>query len=446
MATNRSSGISGGKTSKMKYVSSLFKLIFVFAVAACFSATVFAQSGPRQEKLLNGLKVLMWNDAGAGKVSLKLRIHSGSAFDPQGKEGVMRLLAEDIFPNAEAREFFRDDLGGGLSIKATYDYIEIDASAKPSEFLNMLETVANAVSNISIDKEVTAKLKNEQLDRIKQLEGDPAYIADITAAKQLLGTFPYGRPKDGTIDSVKNIDFADLIDAKERFLTADNATVAISGTFDSNVAYRAIRRYFGSWLKADKKVPSTFRQPDPPSLTMKVVDSPVAFTSEFRIARRGLARNDADYYASQILEKILMKRFRSGNPNAFVRNEYHVLPGIFIIGSSTKLQPLGNSEGNVGRPNTDDDWDSHLQTPVTKEEFEAARREVTDAAARQDLGDLWLDVDTFKLVSAKADADKLASVTSADVQRVFDRMVKEPAAYVNVFAREKKLADISEKH
>jgi zinc protease len=430
----------------MKHVPSLCKLIFILAVTAVITAPLFAQSGPRQEKLLNGLKVLMWNDPGAGKVSLKLRIHSGSAFDPQGKEGVMRLLAEDIFPNAETREFFRDDLGGGLDITTTYDYIEIGASSKPSEFLNMLETVANAVSNISIDKEITAKLKNEQLERIKQLEGDPAYIADMTAAKQLLGTFPYGRPKDGTADSVKNIDFADLIDARDRFLTADNATVAISGAFDSNIAYRAIRRYFGSWLKADKRVPSTFRQPDPPSLTMKVVDSPVPFTSEFRIVRRGLARNDADHYAALILEKILMKRFRAGNPDAFVRYEYHVLPGIFTIGSSTKLQPLGSGEGNVGRPNTDDDWDSHLQGAVTKEEFDAARREVMSDAARQDTAALWLDVDTFKLASAKADTDRISAVTSADVQRVFDRLVKEPAAYVSVFARGKAPADTSEKH
>jgi hypothetical protein len=50
------------------------------------------------------------------KVTLKVRIHSGSSFDPQGREGVMKILAENIFPTPESRDFFKDDLGGSLEI------------------------------------------------------------------------------------------------------------------------------------------------------------------------------------------------------------------------------------------------------------------------------------------------------------------------------------------
>src|SRR5215813_3309979 len=149
---------------------------------------------PRQESLLNGLKLLMWRDATADKITLKVRINSGSAFDPQGKEGVMKLLAEDIFPTAETRDFFKEDLGGSLDIVSNYDYIQISTTAAPDQLLTLLETVSRAVSNPTIDKETTAKLRILQLERLKQLEKDPAYVADMAAAKRLLGTFPYGRP------------------------------------------------------------------------------------------------------------------------------------------------------------------------------------------------------------------------------------------------------------
>src|SRR4051794_41074422 len=83
--------------------NSLIRLSAVRAIVfAVFSLSILGQA-PRQEKLLNGLKVLMWNDDKADKVSLTVRVHSGSAFDPQGKEGVMKLLAQHLFPNKEAQ-------------------------------------------------------------------------------------------------------------------------------------------------------------------------------------------------------------------------------------------------------------------------------------------------------------------------------------------------------
>ena len=64
----------------------------------------------------------------------------------------MKLLTANIFPNAEIKEYFRDDLGGNLNIESNYDYIQVSASAKPDQLLTMLETVSTAVVNLPIDK------------------------------------------------------------------------------------------------------------------------------------------------------------------------------------------------------------------------------------------------------------------------------------------------------
>src|SRR3954470_20326053 len=69
---------------------------------------------PKKELLLNGLKVLMFPDAASDKVSVRIRVHSGSAFDPQGKEGLMQMLTSNFFPTEAAKEYFKDDLGGTL--------------------------------------------------------------------------------------------------------------------------------------------------------------------------------------------------------------------------------------------------------------------------------------------------------------------------------------------
>ena len=237
--------------SRSSFVAFFALISFQIAVQAIFAQTL----APKQEKLLNGLKILMWSDQKADKVSVKLRVHSGSAFDPQGKEGVMKMLSDNLFPNEAASDFFTEDLGGGLEIRTTYDYIQINASAKPESFLTMMETIATAVANPAIDKETTAKLRTALLEKISKVQADPAYVADRAIAARLFGTFPYGRPIYGTADSVQKIDYADLLDARQRFLTADNATIAITGNFDRSLALKALRRYFGSWLKSDKAGP-----------------------------------------------------------------------------------------------------------------------------------------------------------------------------------------------
>lgn len=386
---------------------------------------------PRQESLLNGLKILMWNVPNADKVGLKIRIHGGSAFDPQGKEGVMRLLAENIFPTPESRDFFKDDLGGSLEIVDNYDYIQINASASPGQFLPLLETIARAVSTPTIDKETTVKLRAEQVERIKQLEKDPAYVADMAAAKRLLGTFPYGRPVNGTTDSLARIDFADLIDARQRFLTADNATLAIYGNFDPDLAYKASRRYFGSWLKSDKRVPSTFKQPDPPPGGAQIIASPVPGNFEVRFVARGYSINDKDYAASNVLARIIENRLKEKVPaefrsNVHVRSEGRTLPGIIFIGMSGISSPDNTKiEGN-------EMVSAVIRSPITGAEFNAAKSAFVDEWNRRDAVDRWLDIDTYKMVAIGAQNQTVTNLTVADVQRVADILSAKDVAVVVV--------------
>ncbi|MCV5785569.1 hypothetical protein OFN20_32300, partial [Escherichia coli] len=71
----------------------------------------------------------------------------------------MAILAGTFFPNPGAADFFREDLGGSLEISTTYDFIQITASSRPEEFLTLIESIANAVANPTIDKPTVETLK-----------------------------------------------------------------------------------------------------------------------------------------------------------------------------------------------------------------------------------------------------------------------------------------------
>jgi predicted Zn-dependent peptidase len=396
------------------------KIVFLLVFCAVSANLTFAQTviQPRQEKLLNGLKILIFPDAKAEKVSLRLRVHSGSAFDPKDKMGVMALLAESLFPDEQTKTFFREDLQGSLEVTSNYDYIQINASAKPDEFLTILETVATAVSNPPLTPENFTKVRDARLKKVEELQKNPAYLADMAVAKRLLGEFPYGRPADGTPESLKLIDRPDLIFAKERFFTSDNATLAISGNVKPDFAYMAARRLFGAWKKSDKLVPATFRQPDAPVSAILQTDSTDESRSHLRFAARGLARNDKDFWALKILTNALNKRDVKG-----FMHEARLLPGIFIFGApGDEIKIETGKEQFV--------FESLLTPPVKAEEFAAAKSEVLNEIIQKNPADHWLDVDTYKLASVKADLQAAQNVTPEDVQRVYEQLKKSPKATV----------------
>lgn len=402
---------------------------FSFAQTAKFSA-------PRQEKLLNGLKLLMWTEPAAQKATVKLRVNSGAAFDTQNKEGTMALLADILFPNDAAKDFFRDDLGGSLDVICNYDYIQINATGNAEQIITMLETLSNAVTKLQIDKETTAKVRAARIEKVKELEKNPAYVADQAVANRLFGSFPYGRSAEGTLESLQKIDFADLLLAKQRFLTADNATLAVSGNIKADYVFKAVRQLFGGWEKADKRVPATFALPDSPEIKEFTIELPNVENDLRRSAIMVAGRNDKDFYATKVLTEIWRNQFCLDDEAKHGKSmfEPYLLRGIYVVSQNHDLPP-SPARNPCGIILVKDD--KAVYPPITQSNFDQAKSKViaelnqkTQSVAS--LADLWLDLDTYKLASVKDEMQKADNVTLADVQRVAENLRKQPEIFVTV--------------
>lgn len=410
----------------------IFSALFLFLINISF-----AQQPTKQEKLLNGLKLLIWSDEKASSVNLKLRIHKGAAFDLKDKAGMMSLLADILFPDEQARRLFREELGGNLSVQVSYDYIQIEASSKPEDLLTLLEAVASAVSNPPITKDNFKKVLDAKIDRVKDLEQDDEYRADVAVRQRLFGSFPYGRPIEGSNESLRKIELADLIFAKDRYLTADNATLVIYGKLSPDFTYMAVRRIFGSWKKSEKPIPATFRQPDEPDTSLLLLNSKADNLIEARSAVRGIARNDRNYFATEILAKILSQRIISQPARitkATVINQANFLPGILMARLSMPKVSV-----SIGTSNTDQTSENSrtefsltelLSKDATQEEFERAKNEVLKDFDSRSIYDLWLDVDTYGLISLKDEISKANSVSLRDVNLTLQDLRKRPVVNV----------------
>ena len=407
-------------------------ILLLLGFAAISPAAAIAQTAPEPERemLLNGLRILYWPQPGNPNVLLKLRIHSGAAFDLNDRAGMMALLGDALFPDPATREYMTEELEGRLEVRTTHDAIDITLAGKSSGLERMIDFLRGSVLTTQLGVESVTTLRTARVKRLSEKPPTLADAADQAIATRVLGTFPYARPATGTAASVAKVERADLLLARERFLNADNATLAVFGGVEKPRLMRALRQLLGPWGKSDRTIPSTFRQPGAPDTRVLVVDSPGAINAEIRLAIRGLARGDRDAVAAEVLALIIRDRWKTVVPGlngVSVRDDAHVLPGIFVLSASAPT-------GNAAKATTaaQDIIKSLIQNGPTAQELEGARNAVlnklsTEFSQPETMSTHWLDMDTFKSTRPSTVATLIRSLTPADIQRVTARLFKDVA-------------------
>jgi len=421
---------------------SLKPLISWVGVTACLLLTlnpVIAQPTPVPEtqELLNGLKILFWPQPGSPDVLVKLRIHSGSAFDLSGKAGEMALLGDILFPNPETLDYFTEQMGGKLSVSVNYDSITVTMLGKAEQLNNILEVLRSAILSTQFAPEVVARVREARIKMVKDTAVSPAVVADRAIASRLFGTFPYGRPSAGTTEELSRIDRVDLMLARERFLNSNNATLAIVGGVSQNRAMRTLKQLLGPWRRSETIVPATFTAPKTPDPRVLIVNVPSP-TSEVRLAVRGVSRADQQFYAGLVLARIAQYRWQDTTPElaskpVSVRSEGYTLPGYFVMSVAVNATEALGSVLNAKKV-----LDSLMISPATGAEIDRAKREIlsdlnSKFSSLEAGPDAWLDADTYRFGAIEDRSALIQTISAADVQRLASRLFKDtPIATVIV--------------
>jgi predicted Zn-dependent peptidase len=419
-----SKSLKGGRPTLRPRVLTALILVCAGWFAA---APARAQAEPRREQLLNGLRVLLVSRPADQNVLVKLRVHSGAAFDLAGKEGLTLALSELMF-DQQTRDYVTEELGGRLDVSVGYDTLDVTLAGRASDFERLLELARNAVMNTQLTPEAVERVRASRLKALSAPAG--AEAADRAAAARLFGTYPYGRTLGGSPESLARIERPDFLQMRDRFLNPDNTTVVIVGGFDTRRVMRTMRESFGVWRKSDRAVPATFRLPDPPDERTLVVERAGASGVELRLALRGLARTDRDSPSAHVLAALVHGRWLAALPElkgrtAFARHEAYREAGIFRMGA-TLATPAEAARALEAARAVLRDLSSNAPSQL---ELDAAKRvaAVTLGAGAQGdeaLAVAWLDEHTYKTAAASARelARSAEALAPAEAQRVASRL------------------------
>jgi zinc protease len=133
---------------------------------------------------------------------------------------------------------------------------------------------------------------------------DPDYIAGVVFDRIVFGRHPYGRPGQGTVESIERITPSDLAAFHRTWFVPNNALLAIVGDLPVAEAFAAAERAFGTWARRD--VPDVASaEPPPPARRVVVIDRPGSAQTEIRVGHLAFQRTHPDYVTFDLAIRIL---------------------------------------------------------------------------------------------------------------------------------------------
>jgi zinc protease len=267
-------------------------------------------------QLPNGMQVILHPDHTAPLVHLNLRFRVGSKHEGPGHSGFAHLFEHLMYEGANGKGVYEDEasaLGATGTNAHTYadctDYHETVPASRLERFLwlesRQVATLEERVTQASFEKEREIVIN----ERRQKIDNEPYKISNSLLHRY---GFPPGHPyAHDVIGSPEDLMAAKLDDVRvfyKTFYTPDNASLVVSGDFDTEQTKTWIAKYYG-WMTPGGGLVSPPVSAAPmaaPKLVEVTANVPYA---RFVFAWEGPAATDPDATALEFARFILNERW-----------------------------------------------------------------------------------------------------------------------------------------
>jgi zinc protease len=255
-----------------------------------------------------GIEAWLVHEPAVPMIAIDFAFVGGAAQDAPGKGGTATLVASLL-----------DEGAGDLDAKTFHarlerKAIELGFQAERDTLRGTLRTLTEnkdeafdylrlAVTQPRFDQSDVEVIRAQILSMLRRATTSPTDIANLRWWQVAFADHPYGRPVNGTLESVPTVTVADLKDYTHRVLARGNLKVAVVGDIDAETVKVMLDRVFGG-LPAQpelKPVPNVSPQGLGRRIVVKV-DVPQAVVA---FGGPGIARKDPDFMAAYIVNHIL---------------------------------------------------------------------------------------------------------------------------------------------
>ena len=265
----------------------------------------------REFKLKNGLRVILSEDHAAPTYSICVTYNVGSRDERAGRTGFAHLFEHMMFQGSEnvgkGEHFILVLTNGGRANGTTNadrtNYFE----TLPKNQLELgLFLEAERMRSLNINRQnFDNQRRTVQEERRQSYDNQPygkTYEAILDAA---YGNFAY---KHSTIGSMGDLNAATIEDAGaffKMYYAPNNAVLSVVGDFRTNEALTLVKKYFESISPQPSPPAVDMTEPEQKGERRRTIDDAFAQTPRIDIVYKIPPGNTADWYALQVLGRVM---------------------------------------------------------------------------------------------------------------------------------------------
>jgi zinc protease len=255
-----------------------------------------------------GIEAWLVHDSAVPVIAVEFAVRGGADQDPADKPGVANMAASLL--DEGAGPYDATTFHNRLELKA----IELSFRAGRDQFRGTLRTLKEnrdeafdylrlALTEPRFDAADVERIRAQITSRLHRETTNPNDMASRNWWATAFPDHPYGRPVNGTVESLSRIAVGDLKSYTKRALARDHLKIAVVGDIDAATAGRLIDGTFGGLPAKSELTPVAPVAPQ--GLGRRVViqlDVPQAVVN---FGTPGIKRSDPDFMAAYIVNHIL---------------------------------------------------------------------------------------------------------------------------------------------
>jgi len=376
-------------------------------------------------------------------VALEISFEGGAATDPEAQTGAARFLSAMLDEGAgdlDSVAFSTQAqlLAANFSFSAGRDDFSVSARMLSDNLEDSVALLRLALTAPRFDPEPLSRVRGQILSSIRSDEADPNALASKAWFAAAFPDDPYGRPRDGTLETMAALTADDLRAAHARLLTRGGARVGVVGAIGADAAGAMVDALLGA-LPADPPAPlAPVTIAGAAGVTVIPFDAP---QSTVIFGHEGPLRDDPDFIPAYVMNHILGGGGFSSRLTTEVREKRGLAYSTYAY--LAPLDRAGLYMGGVGTANERvaesldvirDEWRRMAEEGVSAEELRKAKQYLTGAWPLRFDGNakiaamlVGLQQDGFGPEYLDQRNGLVEAVTQEDIARVAARWLKPDA-------------------
>lgn len=261
--------------------------------------------------LSNGITVLARSSFDSPSISMGGYLPAGAIFESDEKLGLADFSASSLMRGTQTRSFDAiynelESVGASMGFDAGVHNVSFGGRALVEDLPLLIGLLAESLQKPVFPADEVEKLRAQLLTGLAIRAQDTSDVAALAFERMLFNDHPYGRPRDGFVETIQSITKKDMEEFHRVHFGPRGMVIAIVGAIEPEKAAAEVERVLGGWQVPGQV--SAFELPPhkPVKKTVKRHHTLAGKSqSDLVIGMIGPRRNDPEYMPASLGNSVL---------------------------------------------------------------------------------------------------------------------------------------------